>query len=124
MNNPKDKTVADQGKPSGGKPSRFSRRKSESPRDRRFRRGTSKRQRRRPPAVRFEGATTELKSNSFHINYNQAKQYNKTIKSLCEYVCIRYKNGADVRVSIDNLQEIVPDIPEEPSNPSALEKRI
>ena len=26
MNNPKDKTVADQGKPSGGKPSRFSRR--------------------------------------------------------------------------------------------------
>ena len=29
-----------------------------------------------------------------------------------------------MRVSIDNLQEIVTDIPEEPSNPSALEKRI
>ena len=63
MNNLKEKLTEDLGKPNGVRQSRFSRRNSESLRDRRFRRGTGKRQRRRPHAERFQGATAELKNN-------------------------------------------------------------
>ena len=46
------------------------------------------------------------------------------IKTLCEYVGIKYKNGADVRVSIDKLHITDIIIPQELITPRALEKRV
>ena len=108
----------------GIKPPRNVRRYSESPRNRRFRRGGGKRHRRQAPKARFEGATADFKSNYFDTNNNQSEQYNKTIKAICEYVGITYKNGADVRVSIEQLTIVDIVIPEEPIDASSLEKII
>ena len=95
----------DQGQPGHNRPPRNARRHSESPRSRRLRRGSGKRQRRQPYKERFEGATEDLKKHVYDLNYNQCEQYNKTTKKIAEHVGITYKNGADVRVSIEKLEK-------------------
>ena len=106
------------------RPSRTSRRHSESPKSRRLRRGTGKKQRRSPYNERFKGATEALEGNVFDCGYSQTEQYNKTVKAIAEYVGIMYKNGTDVRISIEQIERVNIPISEEPGNATSLQTRI
>ena len=111
-----------QGRPQ--KQSRFQRRSSKSPRQRRFRRGPGKKQRRQPPQEKFEGATMGLKCYYYDMGYNRSEQFNKTTKAICNYVGTKYKNGADVRVSVEAMETLVIPIEDIGINPTPLEQRI
>ena len=108
-----------------GKQPRAYRRSSENPRERRFRRGSGKKQRRSPPVQqRFEGATEALKGHYYDMGYNRSEQFNKTTKAICNYVGTTYRNGADVRVSIESLTTLIIPINDIGAAPTPLERRI
>ena len=113
-----------QGQAGQSRPSRAFRRNSKSPRNRRFRRGNGKKQRRLTFHQRFSGATENLKGNIFDIAHNQTELYNATIKAIAEHVGITYKNGADVRSSVEQLKALTITIDDEPQNVTALQSRV
>ena len=115
---------ATQGQTGQSRPSRAFSRNSESPRNRRFRRGNEKKPRRLTFQQRFSGATENLKGNIFDIAYNQTELYNATIKAIAEHVGITYKNGADVRSSVKQLSTLSIIIDDEPQNATALQSRV
>ena len=73
---------------------------------------------------KFNGATENLKGNIFEIAYNQIELYNATIKAIAEHVGITYKNGADVRSSVEQLSALTITIDDEPQNATALQSRV
>ena len=72
----------------------------------------------------FNGATENLTGNILDISYNQIEMYNATIKIIGEHVGITYKNGADVRSSIEQLEELNIEIDKDLANATALQTRI
>ena len=100
------------------------RRSTESPRARRIRRGTGKKQRRYPQQEKFEGMTEALKGHYYDMGYNRSEQFNKTTKAICNYTGTRFKNGADVRVSIEAMEVLNIPISDIQDNPTPLQRRI
>ena len=96
--------------------------KKESPRDRRFRRGKGKKARRNPLArgPKFTGDTEDLKDHVYDVGYNQSDQYTTTTREISHHVGRSYKNGADVKRSIDGLRPMVIPIPPDPVHPDPL----
>ena len=85
----------------------------ESPKDRRFRRGKGKKARRRHPVrgTKFIGNTEDLGEHVYDIGYNQSDQYTTTTREISHHVGHTYKNGADVKRSIDGLTQLLLAIP-------------
>ena len=123
MNEEASTKTGNQG-PKGYTRSRSFRRDSETPRDRRQRRGGGKKPRRPTFHQRFTGATYNLKGNIFDISHNQTETYNATIKAIAEHVWITYKNGADVRSSIEQLEALDIRMSDEPANATPFQTRV
>ena len=65
----------------------------------------------------------------FDLGYNQSDQYTTTIKEISQHVAKTYKNGTDVKQSIDNMTPLVIDMPldpvyPDPDDPSPIIKRL
>ena len=60
-----------------------------------------------PRAPKFEGKCTELKGHIYDCSDSrQSDQFTKTTKEIAEYVGRTYKYGGDIRVVVNNLEEI------------------
>ena len=88
----------------------------ESPKERRYRRGKGKKQRRQtaPRSPKYTGSEEELKGHVFDLGYNQSYQYTTTVKEISQHVAKTYKNGSDVKKSIDNMAHLIIDMPLDP----------
>ena len=58
------------------------------------------------------------------MGYNRNKKYNKTTKAVCNYVGNKYKNGADIRVSIEAMEVLDIPINDVQVDATALQRRI
>ena len=95
----------------------------ESPKERQYRRGKGKKSR-RPPAPRthkYTGDEEVLKGHVFDIGYNQSDQYTTTIREISQHVAKTYKNGSDVKKSIDTMEHLTLDMPTDPVYPDPID---
>ena len=68
---------------------RVFRRHSENPRQRRFRRGSGKKNGRQPyTKAKFEGVTEAVKDYTYDICYNQIENYTATTNAISEHIDI------------------------------------
>ena len=102
-----------------------------SPQEKRRRRGRGRNSRRQPAqrTPKYTGDTDDLKGHIYDIGYNQSDQYTTTTREIAHHVGRTYKHGADVKRSIDELTQLSLQVPTDPvhpdpSNPSAVVKRI
>jgi DNA polymerase elongation subunit (family B) len=77
-----------------------------------------------PIALRFTGCTEEVKNNVFEVhNKRNPELFNKTLKSLFDYILKEYKNGIACSQSISDMMLVViqePDRPEDFTDPFQL----
>jgi cytochrome c biogenesis protein ResB len=60
-----------------------------------------------PTTPKFEGKCTELKGHIYDCSDSrQSDKFTKTTKEIAEYVGRTYKYGGDIRVVVNNLEEI------------------
>ena len=64
-----------------------------------------------PRSNKFEGSQPDLKGHVYHIGYNQADIFAKTTKEIGLFTGKTYKNGGDVKRSIDQLDAINTPVP-------------
>ena len=64
-----------------------------------------------PRKNKFEGSEPELKGNVFRLGYNQADIFAETKKEIGLFTGKTYKNGGDVKRSVDQLEAITIPIP-------------
>jgi hypothetical protein len=63
----------------------------------------------------FEGKCTKLKGHIYDCsNTRQLDQFSNTTKEIAEYVGRTFKFGMDVRLSIEELQQVVIALPDDP----------
>ena len=75
----------------------------------------------------FEGSEPKLGSHTYTLGYTQHEAFNRTTKEISDFVGRTYRNGGDMKRTIDAMTKInIPppaDLPENPE-PTATEKRI
>ena len=89
-----------------------------------YRRSNKKLRKYRGMTEKFQGSTEELRGYYYDMGYNRTEQYNKTTKAICNYVGNKYKNGADVRVSIEAMEILDIPIDDIQDGPTPLQRRI
>ena len=66
----------------------------------------------------FEGSESKLDSHTYTLGYTQHEEFNRTTKKIADYVGRTYRNGGDIKRTIDAMEKInIPlpaDLPEDP----------
>ena len=111
--------------PKGGTPQRngFRQRLNQSNKNKRNSSGTRTPRR----STRYEGAEPSLGNHVYALGYTQHEAFNRTTKEIGEHVGRTYKNGGDMKRTIDAMEKVNIRQPEDlPSNPppTATQKRI
>lgn len=63
--------------------------------------------------IKFIGNTNALKDNIYDLSYAMGDQYTKTTRAIAKYLGREYKNGAEAKLSVEQLTAHIIPIPTE-----------